>query len=1103
MHTHHSKYLQAGFFSLLFCIATSLFGQGFTTAGISGFVTDKDGHPVAGATVTALNTPTGTHKTAVTRSNGEYNIDGLQPGGPYSVTVAGSGFSSAEQDGYSLTVGTNTGIDFKVTNEVVKLEAVTVEEGRDPTFDSQKIGTGMSFNSDEIQSVSSIRRDIQDIQNLDPRVMLVQEGPAGTEYMFSVQGMNPRENGFLIDGVSAADNFGLNTNGYAGFRNPLPPDWINSLSIDLNPFDIVDSTGVGATTTATTKSGTNDFHGSVYEIYTGTRFRGPDPSITTADVHETFQNHTSGATLGGPIIKDKLFFFVGYDAFREMAQSPAQLFNPADNAADTAVLNSIVQQTINAYHYNPGAISATAAHSWEQNFIAKIDWNINDANHFEVTFRHTAGETPNFYNYSSSFETSLSNSWYQTYRVDQSLTAKLNSDWSAIIPNFTTEVEATYKRYNGTAILPGGDFPGVTIANVPGTSTAGAAAGVTELFLGTYPAYQLNNIYTWEQEEHAYGEYSWGNHTFKFGSQFDRTGYTDTFVPNYLGSYTFTNVADYLANAPTQVKIEQPWAGYTLASDVSHYYMLDVSPLIQDTWKPNSQLTVVAGVREDYPYEPQRPIFSQLFYNAEGFSNTGTVNGHYTVSPRLGFNYTIPGKLKTQIRGGAGLFLGQNPVVWTENAFNNAGQLTLYSYPSSHTPIANYSLVPVPGNTPPTTLKYIPPPAFDDVAPDFHWPANWKENLAIDQDLPWLGMIASAEIDLSQVEKDIYQTSDNLLRATPNTRLPDGAILYAGGITANFSSNTPVPGGVTYPSAFSAFEGSSGPSSSGPGSVQANPNIGQVYTVRNTDKGGSQVYTLSIHRPVKDGWGFSLAYAHTHATQVAQQPSSVAGSNESDVYYINPNDNIPYPSQYEQPDKFVGTLTGEYNFFKTAHAKTRLSWQFIASTGQQYSAVFYGDADGAGGTNQNLFYVPTGPSDPKVSWYSPIDETNFFNWLAGTPDIAKFEGHIVPRNALHTGEERYLNLHLEQEIPIWRDVRITAFADCFNFLNLLDNNWGRIQNYDNSFDSRPIAGTIYLPAANNGQGQYEYAFNAVTLGLPSIYPDQSRWNIDVGIRLEF
>ena len=260
-----------------------------------------------------------------------------------------------------------------------------------------------------------------------------------------------------------------------------------------------------------------------------------------------------------------------------------------------------------------------------------------------------------------------------------------------------------------------------------------------------------------------------------------------------------------------------------------------------------------------------------------------------------------------------------------------------------------------------------------------------------------------------------------------------------------------------------------------------------------------------VNRPMIDGWAWGIAYTHTHATQA----STLGGTTATGGFgynFINPNDNVAYRSSFAEPDKFVLTFAKQFRFLPYHNTTTTISAQFIAQTGVPFSYVFKGDADGAGETNESLFYVPTGPNDPKVAWLSSTEEANFFAWLGQHSDLAKYAGQIAPRNAFYSPWEKTLNVHVEQQVPVYGPFRLTLFADCFNFANLLNNKWGIVSNYgvyNDQSGHQTVAGTGYNPAGNNGAGQYLYTFNPGTTATPTIYSDQSRWLLQVGARLEF
>jgi hypothetical protein len=278
-----------------------------------------------------------------------------------------------------------------------------------------------------------------------------------------------------------------------------------------------------------------------------------------------------------------------------------------------------------------------------------------------------------------------------------------------------------------------------------------------------------------------------------------------------------------------------------------------------------------------------------------------------------------------------------------------------------------------------------------------------------------------------------------------------------------------------------------------------------VYELTNTNKGGSQEYTIELRRPMKDDWSFTFAYTHTHATQVDYLSSSVASSNFQDQYFVNPNDDKAYRSQFAVPDKFILEVDKRFHFFPWKDTSTTISAQFIEQTGQAFSYLFAEDANGSGDTNQSLFYVPTGPTDPKVTWASATEETNFFNYLATQPKLAEQAGRIAQRNAFYAPWQKTLNLHVSQDLGGYGPAKLSVYADCFNFANLLNKQWGIVSNYNNNFTDVTVAGADYLPAGNGGAGQYVYRFNSSTLSptTSTIYSDESRWAIQIGARISF
>ncbi|HXN35003.1 MAG TPA: TonB-dependent receptor [Opitutaceae bacterium] len=1059
------KWILAGAVALAFTAATSMFAQGVTTSAITGLVTDTSGNAVAGADVTVVHVSSQTKSTTVTRSNGEYDLSGLRPGGPYSVTVGGKGFQTSTQTGVNLSLDRAASVNFSLTSAVVTLEPVTVEASGDTTFDQGNMGTTHSFSSVQVQQVPTIRRDVQDLENADSRIGLTINTSTG-EFSVSAQGQNSRYNSFLIDGLQANDPFGLNANGFSSLRSPVIFDAIEAFSIDLNPYDVTRTGFTGALIDVVTKSGTNELRGDLYTFYSGKSLRNSDPGVGPSDPnvgkHDPYQSHTYGFTVGGPIIKDKLFFFFAADDVRIVSLPPSPvIFQPA--AADLATVLAAAQ----AMGINPGGFAGLQV-SQQKTFMGKIDWNISDSQRATLSYRRTDSSAPNFTN-GSSF-TDLTSNDYQSNRIADNASLQLNSSWT---PDLHTEAAVAAVRYNGTNTPYGPITPEFYVNGVNGiNAVTGAALTNGQLAFGTNHSYQLNALTTNDYNGHLYGDFSWGSHTFKVGGDVDKTGTTDVFVQYYTGQWGFASPAAFAAGMPNYLKYEQASPGFTIPQSYAHYSYTDLGLLVQDTWRPaNTNFALDLGLRFDDPYIPNKPIFLPAFQAAFGIPNNTTGTGNYNVEPRLGFNYKLPTKEKIQLRGGLGLFQGTNPAVWVANSFDTTGALNTVAVGSSNSsntnpPIAGPAFSAKSGYVQSLPPPGAPTPSIDVMDPHFVTPTSWKGNLAVDVDLPWYGFVATAEVDDLKVYKALYYQALNLKQNTVTPFAPDGRIYYSGfsgAIHTNFTTS--------------------------------------VLDLTNTNKGGSQAYTLAIARPLTNHWSFSAAYTHTHSEEVQPLTSSVASSNFAYRSIINPNDNHAYNSAYGIPNKYVAQATYEFNLFKRKDMGTRISGIFRMQPGHAYSWVFSGDANNDGTSGNDAFYVPSGPSDPKVIWANAAQQTAFFQYVNQT-DLYRYMGSIVPPNSSYNPWQKTIDLHLEQNVPLCSHAKLSLFLDCLNFANLFNPRWGVDTGIDfgtgyNGYNRAVASATI------NAAGQYVYTFNANTLTTPVTFTDLSRWQLQIGAKLQF
>ncbi|MEO6066079.1 MAG: carboxypeptidase regulatory-like domain-containing protein [Lysobacterales bacterium] len=1064
--------------------ANPLFAQ-TTSAAVAGVVSDSAGQGVANATIEIVHNPSGTRKTVTADAEGRYSTRGLRVGGPYTITAKSAAGEIVRNDVF-LQLDETTSIDLAATaarsDDAVELETFTVTSNAlDTVFAPDNIGTKTIVTQEQIEVLPTIQRSIEDFVRVDPRVVQIDKERGG----IAVAGQNNRYNNIRIDGVPTNDQFGLNDSGLPSLNQPISIDWIQEFNIGVADYDVTQKDFVGGNINAVTKSGGNEFHGSVYGLYRDKSFVGDDENGREFTNFE--DEYTAGGYVSGPIIQDKLYFFLGYEKF-ERAQPGTDQGVIGSGATNTVGVTQAQLDQILAiargYGIEPGNIAADNITNTDDKYFAKLDWNISDAHRASFRYNKTDGTTQRL-QAPSTTSLQLSSNAFTDNISFENYALSLYSNWN---DNLSTEANVSYAEYRSTPQTPG-NSPQIRV-NVDNANS---------VVFGSERSRHANLLAVDTYTALFAADYFAGDHTVRFGGDYENNEIFNLFLQDVFGNYEFgsqtgftngiTNFQNgrfnrYRLQVPTNGDVSSVGAGFEYGN---------IGFFVQDTWAVNDNLNFVYGARFDTSTVDNLPASNPNVLRDFGINNQNVPDDQSIIQPRVGFNYTFDTERRMQLRGGLGLFQGSSPGVWLSNSFSNPGVgVRAFDIRNSTGFSANPDAPFVPAGGLPSQLANF-------LSEDFEQPTVWKANLGFEMELPWWGLIGSAEYLKSEVRNAVRFT--NLAIGGATGVLPDGRLTFFSNPTSTGFNST---GGFASGNRVRA------------NCIRVNPALGFnsttnpcLYTnailLSNTGKGSTDNFTLSIEKPWANNWSARLSYTLGEADEVSPGTSSVALSNFQNRAIFNPNEEISHTSNYEIKERFVGTFAKRFNFF--SEAPTTLSFFYEGRDGRPYSYGFFGDANGDGISGNDLFAIPDLNNIAFTSGSAANDIAAFRDFILSNDYLSANQGSTASRNALTAPWVHQVDMKLSQEIPFFFDTKAEIFLDVENLGNLINDEWGHIDQAEFPYNIG-VANFAGVNAA--GQVVYDvsnYVNAAGVTNLPRLARQdregQSRWALQVGVRLEF
>ena len=1035
------KYLVAAFAAMLMVV--SAFAQ-VTTSALGGRVVDANGAPVIGAAVVATHVPSGTVYGVITNNDGRYAINGMRAGGPYKVEFSCLGYQTLAYTDVTLQLAETFALNGELKEDSEMLGEAMVVAAPASKFSAQKMGSATNISSKEIASIPTVSRSITDVTRLSPY------GGNG----MSFAGADGRTANFTVDGANFNNNFGLSSN-LPGGGNPISIDAIEEMQVVISPYDVRQTNFIGGGVNAVTKSGTNTLKGSAYMYHRNENMRGNMVAgQEVSGARDKDRNTTYGFTLGGPIIKNKLFFFVNAEystiptVVNRWRGSVDGVANPDAYISRTTLedLEKVSNFVKEKYGYDTGSWTNYPATESNTKILARLDWNINDAHKLAVRYNYTLNQGWNSTNGSSmdggsrsgysrfsQYGMAYANSLYSMDNLVSTISLDLNSRLSE---NLSNQFLATYSKLDDMRGTNSEDFPFIDIRNDDGSAVLPYIALGYELFTWNNGVHNTNiNI----KDDLTY--YA-GNHKFTAGVNYEYQMADNSYMRNVTGYYRYRSLDDFFNGAaPEVVCLTYGYDGEANPAARVRFHKAGVYG--QDEWNVNDKLKVTAGLRVDgLFFDNQDLMRNQAIYDLEyvvdgekRHIDTGKwPTAAITLSPRVGFSWDVFGDNSLKVRGGTGLFSGRLPLVFFTNMPTNSGMVQYQAKLNSDgknggvkTDMNQFAggilkreelldkllSMGYPNQISPADGTI--PAEISAVDPKFKMPQVWKTSIAFDYNVP--------------VSFPFTISAEGIFNKTVNgVVLRDWSVKSADGFARlNGADNRPLY--QDYQQTYVDADG-------------AVANLPSAYVLENTNRGYGYSGTLSMNMRPTEALSLMAAYTHTVSKEITGMP----GSNASSVLnYIGtvygPNDPGLHNSQYVTPNRFVASAT--------VNDKSGNHFSFIYESwrgGANYSYMTSNDMNGDG-YNYDLIYIPT---DEQVAngdfrFVSQDDADRFMNYVHADPYLSKNQGKYAESYSVYSPWTHRLDFSYKHDFKVKTGNSTNTLqlnVDFKNILNLFNSNWG-------------------------------------------------------------